>query len=137
MTGWTSTLPHVHAAARSAARCALLASRSCPALVAARAASAAACRFARGLAVELGREGVVVVSGLARGIGGAQQPGYSINQLNQAMRTIWKPLIESRELQWSDLFEHYLWCVKHLIREENGVMKQDCPPKTLIRRRIR
>src|SRR3546814_14827066 len=38
------------------------------ALVGARNASAAACRFARGLAQELGRQGATVVSGLARGI---------------------------------------------------------------------
>ena len=41
----------------------------------ARNASAAACRFARGLAHELGREGVVVVSGLARGIDSAAHDG--------------------------------------------------------------
>ncbi|MCY7399262.1 MAG: DNA-processing protein DprA [Sphingomonas bacterium] len=45
------------------------------AIVGARNASAAACRFARGLAHELGREGVVVVSGLARGIDSAAHDG--------------------------------------------------------------
>ncbi|MEO5494085.1 MAG: DNA-processing protein DprA [Sphingomonas sp.] len=45
------------------------------AMVGARNASAAACRFARGLAVELGREGVVVVSGLARGLDTAAHAG--------------------------------------------------------------
>jgi DNA processing protein len=45
------------------------------AMVGARNASAAACRFARGLAHELGREGVVVVSGLARGIDAAAHEG--------------------------------------------------------------
>ncbi|MES2096171.1 MAG: DNA-processing protein DprA [Pseudomonadota bacterium] len=45
------------------------------ALVGARNASAAACRFARGLAVELGREAVVVVSGLARGLDTAAHQG--------------------------------------------------------------
>ena len=39
------------------------------AIVGARNASAAACRFARGLAHDLGRERLAVVSGLARGIG--------------------------------------------------------------------
>lgn len=47
---------------------ATLANRSCVAIVGARNASAAACRFARELATGLAREGVVVVSGLARGI---------------------------------------------------------------------
>ena len=45
------------------------------ALVGARNASAAACRFARTLAHDLGREGVVVVSGLARGIDTAAHDG--------------------------------------------------------------
>src|SRR3546814_2557847 len=49
----------------------------CPmiALVGARNASAAACRFARGLAQELGRQGATVVSGLARGIDTAVHEG--------------------------------------------------------------
>src|SRR3546814_12016136 len=45
------------------------------ALVGARNASAAACRFARGLAQELGRQGATVVSGLARGIDTAVTEG--------------------------------------------------------------
>jgi DNA processing protein len=45
------------------------------AVVGARNASAAACRFARGLAHELGQDGVVVVSGLARGIDAAAHEG--------------------------------------------------------------
>lgn len=49
---------------------------------------------------------------LARGIAGAQQPGYSINQLSQAMRLMWKPIIESIELQRSMMGEHYLRMVR-------------------------
>jgi DNA processing protein len=45
------------------------------ALVGARNASAAACRFARTLAHDLGEEGCVVVSGLARGIDAAAHDG--------------------------------------------------------------
>ncbi len=45
------------------------------AMVGARNASAAACRFARQLAAELGREGVTVVSGLARGVDTAAHHG--------------------------------------------------------------
>ena len=45
------------------------------AMVGARNASAAACRFARQLAVELGREGVTIVSGLARGVDTAAHAG--------------------------------------------------------------
>ena len=45
------------------------------AIVGARNASAAACRFARGLAQELASEGVAVVSGLARGIDTAAHAG--------------------------------------------------------------
>lgn len=45
------------------------------AIVGARNASAAACRFSRGLAHDLGQQGVVVVSGLARGIDSAAHDG--------------------------------------------------------------
>ncbi|MEO6433787.1 MAG: DNA-processing protein DprA [Sphingomicrobium sp.] len=45
------------------------------AMVGARNASAAACRFARGLAHDLGREGMTIVSGLARGIDAAAHDG--------------------------------------------------------------
>ena len=45
------------------------------AMVGARNASAAACRFARGLAHELGQRDLVVVSGLARGIDSAAHDG--------------------------------------------------------------
>jgi DNA processing protein len=52
-----------------------LLSRPMIAMVGARNASAAACRFARGLAQQLGAEGVTVVSGLARGIDTAAHVG--------------------------------------------------------------
>jgi DNA processing protein len=45
------------------------------AIVGGRNASAAACRFARGLAHDLGEEGIAVVSGLARGIDSAAHDG--------------------------------------------------------------
>lgn len=45
------------------------------AIVGARNASATACRFARGLAHDLGGEGLVVVSGLARGVDSAAHDG--------------------------------------------------------------
>ncbi|WP_010184449.1 DNA-processing protein DprA [Sphingomonas sp. PAMC 26605] len=45
------------------------------AMVGARNASAAACRFARQLAAELGQEGVTIVSGLARGVDTAAHHG--------------------------------------------------------------
>lgn len=54
---------------------AALLSRSAVALVGARIASAAGQRFARGLALQLGDAGQVVVSGLARGIDGAAHEG--------------------------------------------------------------
>jgi len=50
-------------------------SRTTVAMVGARNSSAAACRFARGLAVELGRQGVAIVSGLARGLDTAAHQG--------------------------------------------------------------
>ncbi|MEO8453742.1 MAG: DNA-processing protein DprA [Sphingomicrobium sp.] len=49
--------------------------RMAVAIVGARNASAAACRFARGLACDLGRHDLVVVSGLARGIDSAAHDG--------------------------------------------------------------
>jgi DNA processing protein len=49
--------------------------RQAVAIVGARNASAAACRFARGLAYDLGQNDVVVVSGLARGIDSAAHDG--------------------------------------------------------------
>ena len=52
-----------------------LMSRTTIAMVGARNASAAACRFARQLAAELGREGVAIVSGLARGVDTAAHVG--------------------------------------------------------------
>lgn len=52
-----------------------LLARTPVAMVGARNASAAACRFARQLAAELGREQVVVVSGLARGVDTAAHVG--------------------------------------------------------------
>jgi DNA processing protein len=52
-----------------------LASRGCIAMVGARNASAAACRFARQLAAQLGAAGQVIVSGLARGIDTAAHDG--------------------------------------------------------------
>ena len=55
-----------------------LASRRCVALVGARNASAAACRFARELAHGLAQEGVVVASGLARGIDTASHHGAGL-----------------------------------------------------------
>ncbi|HEY1426897.1 MAG TPA: DNA-processing protein DprA [Caulobacteraceae bacterium] len=45
------------------------------AIVGARVASAAGCRFARGLAAELGRAGLVIASGLARGVDAAAHEG--------------------------------------------------------------
>jgi DNA processing protein len=49
--------------------------RTAVAIVGARNASAAACRFARGLAHDLGQQDLVVVSGLARGIDSAAHDG--------------------------------------------------------------
>jgi DNA processing protein len=49
--------------------------RMAVAIVGARNASAAACRFARGLAYDLGQRDIVVVSGLARGIDSAAHDG--------------------------------------------------------------
>ena len=52
-----------------------IADRAVVGMVGARNASASACRFARGLAAELGERGVVIASGLARGIDTAAHQG--------------------------------------------------------------
>jgi DNA processing protein len=52
-----------------------LLNRRSVALVGARVASASGCRFARGLAGELGRHGLVIASGLARGVDAAAHEG--------------------------------------------------------------
>ncbi|MBP6030109.1 MAG: DNA-processing protein DprA [Sphingobium sp.] len=58
-----------------------LAGHNCIAMVGARNASAAACRFARALARELAGEDMVVVSGLARGIDTAAHQGAEVRTI--------------------------------------------------------
>ena len=71
------------------------------AIVGARNASAAACRFARGLAHELGREGVSIVSGLARGIDSAAHDGSidngTIAVIAGGMDVVYPPENEARQ----------------------------------------
>jgi DNA processing protein len=78
-----------------------LASRTTVAMVGARNSSAAACRFARGLAVELGRAGVTIVSGLARGLDTAAHQGSiatgTIGVIASGIDISFPP--ENRELQ--------------------------------------
>lgn len=73
---------------------------------------------------------LATISGLARGIAGAQQPGYSINQLSQAMRSLWKPVISSGELQHSGFAEHYLWCNKNIVQETSSLFAEVEDPTT-------
>lgn len=79
------------------------------AIVGARNASAAACRFARQLAYDLGREGVVVVSGLARGIDTAAHDGAfetgTIGVIAGGIDIFYPPENETRQRQ---LFERGL-----------------------------
>jgi DNA processing protein len=80
---WRSAKASTHGSWRSGRRTAAadhagdigLLDRPLVSMVGARNASAAACRFARTLAHDLGREGQVVVSGLARGIDAAVHEG--------------------------------------------------------------
>lgn len=60
---------------------------------------------------------LATIPSLARGVGGAQQAGFAINQLNQSMRTMWKPIIESRQLQRSYLDEKLLTSTRDVIQE--------------------
>jgi DNA processing protein len=79
-----------------------LASRSCVAIVGARNASAAACRFAREIAHALAEAGTTVVSGLARGVDtaahvGALGGGATIGVIASGIDVAFPP--ENRELQ--------------------------------------
>ncbi len=79
-----------------------IAARRCVAMVGARNASAAACRFARMIARDLAEEGVAVVSGLARGVdtaahrgalgeGGAMPSGATIGVIASGMDIAYPP----------------------------------------------
>lgn len=78
-----------------------LAGRPCVAIVGARNASAAACRFARTLGQDLSERGAVVVSGLARGIDTAAHQGSigggTIGVIASGIDVVFPP--ENRELQ--------------------------------------
>lgn len=80
---------------------AALADRTVVAMVGARNASAAACRFARELAIQLGERGATVVSGLARGIDTAAHQGSlatgTIGVIASGIDIAFPP--ENRELQ--------------------------------------
>lgn len=69
--------------------------KRCIGIVGARNASAAACRFARMLAQDLGREGIVVVSGLARGVDTAAHvgamPGGTIGVIASGIDIVFPP----------------------------------------------
>ena len=79
------------------------------AIVGARNASAAACRFARGLAHELTGEGMVVVSGLARGIDTAAHDGAleggTVGVVAGGIDIFYPPENEARQ---NDMFERGL-----------------------------
>lgn len=67
---------------------------------------------------------LATIPGIARGIAGAQQAGFSINQLSQAMRTLWSPIVDSGELQFSGLGEHFLWVNKNLVNEGSAMFAE-------------
>jgi DNA processing protein len=75
--------------------------RTAVAIVGARNASAAACRFARGLAHDLGQNDLVVVSGLARGIDSAAHDGAletgTIGVVAGGVDVIYPPENEARQ----------------------------------------
>lgn len=88
------------------------------AMVGARNASAAACRFARGLARDLGERGRVVVSGLARGIDSAAHDGAletgTIGVIAGGIDVVYPPQNEDRQKAIS----------------ERGVLVAEMPPGT-------
>lgn len=73
---------------------------------------------------------LATIPGIARGVAGMQQPGYAINQLRQILSNLWKPAIESAEEQMSALYEHYLWCVKNIVKDVCTVFGQFEDPDT-------
>jgi DNA processing protein len=83
--------------------------KSAVAIVGARNASAAACRFARGLASDLGHVGLVVVSGLARGVDSAAHDGAletgTVGVIAGGIDIFYPPENEKRQ---RDLFERGL-----------------------------
>jgi DNA processing protein len=83
--------------------------RMAVAIVGARNASAAACRFARGLAYDLGQQNLVVVSGLARGIDSAAHDGAletgTIGVVAGGIDVFYPPENETRQ---KALYEHGL-----------------------------
>jgi DNA processing protein len=97
--------------------------RQAVSIVGARNASAAACRFARGLAHDLGLEGLVVVSGLARGIDSAAHDGAldtgTIGVIAGGVDVFYPPENEARQ--------RYLY--------ERGLVLAEMPPGTEPRAR--
>lgn len=75
------------------------------------------------------------IPGIARGQAGAQQPGYAINQLAQSMRTLWRGIIESRELQWGAALEHYLWLIRYAIKQDTSVFAESDDDRRTGRRK--
>lgn len=97
--------------------------RPAVAMVGARNASAAACRFARQLAGELGRAGQVVVSGLARGIDSAAHDGSldsgTIGVIAGGLDVVYPPQNEARQADIA----------------ERGLLVAEMPPGTEPRAR--
>jgi DNA processing protein len=93
------------------------------AIVGARNASAAACRFARGLAHDLGQDGAVVASGLARGIDSAAHDGAlgsgTIGIIAGGIDIFYPPENEARQREMS----------------ERGLVLAEMPPGTEPRAR--
>lgn len=93
------------------------------AMVGARNASAAACRFARQLAYDLGQQGAVVVSGLARGIDSAAHDGSletgTIGVIAGGLDVFYPPENEARQISIS----------------ERGLVVAEMPPGTEPRAR--
>ena len=93
------------------------------AIVGARNASAAACRFARQLAYDLGQQGVVAVSGLARGIDSAAHDGSfetgTIGVIAGGLDVFYPPENEARQRAMS----------------ERGLVVAEMPPGTEPRAR--
>lgn len=71
---------------------------------------------------------LATIPGLMRGIAGAQQAGFAINQLVQSVRTEWRPIIQSARLQRSEQEEHYLSIVKNQVDRPVTVFAEVADP---------
>lgn len=70
------------------------------------------------IAILRGLLDIAGIPSVFRGIGGADQAGYAINQLINAATVTYGRLVEALTRQFEDAFEFFLWLVPNRIKEE-------------------